>query len=204
MLLAALALLLTSPNPAAAESPFPVDELLTDRVGALGAETAEVRQALESVREETGGALHVVLVSSFDGAAGADWAEQVATQSDIGSSYLLLAIAVEGHTYEWWLGDATPWDVTTVEQLITAAARPEVAAGNWDSAITAVAEGLRTGEIPTVAVSSEAQDSEWSAATTTAVIGSAVLIVLAAYQLSRRGQGQGETDQQQAGPASGA
>jgi uncharacterized membrane protein YgcG len=186
VLLGLLALLSTAIPTAAAEPPIAVDQLLTDRGGVLGTETAEAQQALEALREETAGALHVVLVSSFDGATGADWVEQVATQSDIGSSYLLLAITTEGHTYEWWLGDTAPWDATRVDEVITAAGEPEVVAGNWAGAITAVAEGLRTGEIPAADTSNEAETSEWTSATTTAVVGFVILFVLAGHQLSRR------------------
>jgi hypothetical protein len=186
VLVAVLAFLLARPGSAAAEPPFAVDQLLTDRAAALGADPTQVQQALEAVRAGTGGALHVVLVSSFDGATGDDWAEQVAAQSDIGSSYLLLAVAVEDHTYEWWLGDTAPWDVTEVEQLVTAAAQPRVVDGDWGGAITALAEGLRTGEIPESAGGDEEETSEWSAATTTAVVGSVVLLLLASHQLSRR------------------
>ena len=186
VLLGVLAFLSAGLGPAVAGSPVGVDQLLTDRVGALGTETSEVQAALEAVRQETGGTLNVVLVSAFDEAAGADWAEQVATQSDIGSSYVLLAIDVEGHTYQWWLGDTAPWGVTEVEQLMIAAARPQVVAGNWAGAITAVAEGLRTGDVPAVAGENEGGAAESSAATTTAVVGFVLLFLLAGYQFSRR------------------
>lgn len=186
VLLGVLAFLSTGLGPAVAGSPVGVDQLLTDRVGALGTEATEVQEALEAVRQETGGRLNVVLVSGFDGAAGADWVEQVATQSEIGSSYLLLAIDVEAHAYEWWLGDAAPWDVTEVEQLMIAAARPQVVAGNWAGAITAVAEGLRSGDVPAVADDGGGEASEWTSATTTAVVGFVLLFLLAGYQFSRR------------------
>jgi hypothetical protein len=183
VLVGLLAILLTGTGPAAAEPPFAVQDLLTDRLGALGTEAAEVQQTLEAVRDETGGALHVVLVDSFDD-ADADWAEQVATKSDLGSSYLLFAMAVDDSQYQWWLGDTFPWDVAQVDQLITAAAQPEVLNGNWSGAVTALADGLRTGEVPDAPDENGA--SSWSGATTTAVIGAAALVLLAAHQLSRR------------------
>jgi hypothetical protein len=179
-----LAFVLTGAGPAAAETPFAVEELLTDRAGVLGTDSAEVQRVLEAVRDETGGSLHVVLVPTFDGATGSDWAEGVAAQSDLGSSYLLLAMAVEGNQYEWWLGDTFPYDVTEVDQLITAAAQPGVVAGDWSGAITALAQGLRSGEIPEGA--EEAGGSRWSAGRTTAIVGGAALVLLAAHQLSRR------------------
>ena len=77
-----------------------MEEALTDPNDVLGTEAAELRSTLEAVRDETGGSLHVVLVSSFE-EAGADWAEQVATQSDLGSSYLLFAMAVDDNGYQW-------------------------------------------------------------------------------------------------------
>ncbi|MGY1915170.1 TPM domain-containing protein [Blastococcus sp. SYSU DS0973] len=178
-------LVLTGTGPAVAEPPFPVDDLLTDPNGVLGSDAAEVRRTLEAVRDETGGALHVVLVSSFE-EAGADWAEQVATQSELGSSYLLFAMAVEDNEYQWWLRDTFPYDATEVDQLVTTAAQPEVINGNWSAAVTALAEGLRTGEIPSGG--EEAGEAGWSAATTSAVIGGVLLVLLAARQLSRRSQ----------------
>ena len=179
-----LAFVLTGTGPAAAESPFAVTELLTDRAVVLGADAAELQRTLEALREETGGSLHVVLVSSFDGIA-SGWAEAAATQSNLGSSYLLVAMAVEDNEYQWWLGDDFPWDVTQVDQLITAAAQPEILNGNWSGAVTGLADGLRTGEIPETAEDA-AGSTSWSGATTTAVIGGALLVLLAAHQLSRR------------------
>lgn len=165
-----------------------VDQLLTDPGGVLGADTAAVEQALDAVRTETGGALHVVLVSGFDGAASADWVEQVATRSDLGSAYLLLAIDVQGHAYDWWLGDTAPWGVTEVDQLLTAAAEPGVVDGDWVSAITRVAEGLRTGGVPPEAGSGggAGESAASSTAATTGVVGLVVLVLLAGYQLARR------------------
>ena len=186
VLLGVLAFFLTGLSPAIAAPPFAVDQLLTDRADALGGDATQVQRALEAVADETGGTMNVVLVSGFDGVTAADWVEQVASQSDLGSSYLLLAIDVDGHTYEWWLGDTAPWDVAEVEQLLTAAAQPEVVAGHWADAVTAVAEGLRTGDIPAAASESGDDSSQWSTATTTAVIGSVVLVLLAAHQISRR------------------
>lgn len=184
--LAGLAVLvLTGTGTAVAEPPFPVDDLLTDPNGVLGSDAAEVRRTLEAVRDETGGSLHVVLVPSFE-EAGADWAEQVAAQSELGSSYFLFAMAVEDGEHQWWLGDTFPYDATEVDQLMTTAAQPEAINGNWSALVTALAEGLRTGEIP--AGGEEAGEAGWSAATTSAVIGGVLIVWLAARQLSRRSQ----------------
>lgn len=176
-------LLVTGMGPAFAESPFAVDELLTDPDDVLGTEAAELRSNLEAVRDETGGSLHVVLVDSFE-EAGTDWAEQVATQSDLGSTYLLFAMGVNDNGYQWWMGDTSPWDVNQVEELIVAAAQPEVLDGNWSDAVTGLADGLRTGEIPETA--EDAASTDWTTATTSAVIGGALLLLLAAHQWSRR------------------
>lgn len=178
-------LLLTGKGPAFAEPPFAVDELLTDPNDVLGTEAAALQSTLEAVRDETGGSLYVVLVDSFE-EAGADWAEQVATQSDLGSSYLLLAMAVNDNGYQWWMGDTFPWDVNQVEELIVAAAQPQVLNGNWSGAVTGLADGLRTGEIPETA--DGAGGTDWTAATTSAVIGGALLLLLAAHQWSRRSE----------------
>jgi TPM domain len=187
VLLGVSALLWTGVGPALAGSSIGLDRLLTDRAGALGTtETEEVQEALAAVRQGTSGTLNVVLVSGFDDDTGAGGVEQLAAQSDIGSSYVLLAIDVEGHTYQWWLGDAAPWDVAEVEELVTAAAEPQVVAGHWADAITLFAESLQTGEVPSPADEDEDGAAESSRATTTAVVGTAVLVALAGYQFSRR------------------
>lgn len=178
-------LVLTGTGPAVAEPPFAVDELLTDPNGVLGTQAAEVQSALEAVRDETGGSLHVVLVNSFE-EAGADWAEQVATQSDLGSSYLLFAMAVDDNEYQYWMGDTFPWAVSQVEELVTAAAQPEVLNGNWGGAVTALADGLRTGEIPKT--SDGSGGTSWTGTTTSVVIGGALLLLLVAHQWSRRSE----------------
>nr|WP_279591163.1 TPM domain-containing protein [Modestobacter marinus] len=159
--------------------------MLTDPNGVLETQAAEVQSALEAVRDKTGGSLHVVVVSNFE-EAGADWAEQVATQSDLGSSYLLFAMAVDDNGYQYWVGDTFPWDVSRIEELVVAAAQPDVLNGNWSGAVTSLADGLRTGETPEVADGSGG--TSWTGATTSAVIGGALLVLLGAHRLSRRPQ----------------
>lgn len=120
--------------------------------------------------------------------------------NQLGGSPLLLAITTEAHTYEWWLGDSAPWEVTNVGELITAAGVPAVVVGDWAGAITAVAEGLRTGEIPAAADPGHEDDdpghedeaSVSTSATTTAVVGFVALFVLAGYQFSRRARARQE------------
>ena len=64
------ALLVLSGGPAMADAPFPLEEQVVDRVGALSGNESQVDDAIDELDAENGTQLFVVFVNSFDGTAG--------------------------------------------------------------------------------------------------------------------------------------
>jgi hypothetical protein len=101
LLAAVLAVLvLGGAGTAVAEPPFRVADRVTDRAGVLDpAQTAQVRQAIDRLAAERGYDLFVVLVDSFDGLDGQEWADDAANRSQLGVQDVLLAVAVGDRAY---------------------------------------------------------------------------------------------------------
>lgn len=139
--LSALLFLLFLAPPAQADPPFDVREQITDRASVLGNREDDVEAALKKFTRESGFQLFVVYVKSFDGMSGADWADETASTSGLGTTDILLAVATDDGRYgiavprEHALSDE---DFTTVE---TEDIRPALQKRDFPGAAIAAAEG---------------------------------------------------------------
>ena len=110
-LLTSLALLplihLTLLSPAHADEPIDVTGQITDEAGALGAEQAEVRQALDRFFDRTGLQLFVVYVPTFNDLTGEEWAARTSEKSGLGKGDVLLAVATKDRAYGYDADDET-------------------------------------------------------------------------------------------------
>lgn len=98
---------LTLLYPASAEKPIDVTGQITDEAGVLGAEQAEVRQALDRFFDRTGLQLFVVYVPTFDDLTGEEWAAQASEKSGLGKGDVLLAVATKDRAYGYDSDDET-------------------------------------------------------------------------------------------------
>ncbi len=71
--------------PAHATDPLDVQGEITDQVGALAGQEAEVQAALDRLSADTPLQLFVVYVDSFDGLDGVTWANETAIASGLGA-----------------------------------------------------------------------------------------------------------------------
>ncbi|WP_214366038.1 TPM domain-containing protein [Pseudonocardia sp. H11422] len=167
-------LVLGGATPALADPPLRLQSQVTDRVGALGGDEAQVREAVDRLRTENGTQLFVVFVSSFDGVSGEDWAEEAAGLSQLGRRDVLLAVAVDDRAYGVSVDTEYPLSNTEIDDITARDVEPRLAAGDWAGAAVAMADGLRTGASggggPPVGV----------------LLGGAALLGGGAYVLSRR------------------
>ena len=141
------AALLLSPGPAlAVPADDPVDlqgAYVLDAVGALDGRTSEVQAALDKLYDDTGAQAFVVYVDTFDNPSDEEaWAEQTATESGLGDTDLLLAIATGDRVYAYWKGVDSPVSDAQLEKVIANDLIPELRDSNWADAGVAFADGL--------------------------------------------------------------
>jgi hypothetical protein len=141
-----LGLLVPAAVPALAEPPFRVDDQLTDRAGVLPGDPAQVRDALAGLRDD-GTQLWVVLVPTFDGADGQQWAEQTARESQLGGNDVLFAVATDERAYGYWFDPSSDRDAADVDDVIADDVEPRLADRDWAGAVTALADGLRPAPV---------------------------------------------------------
>lgn len=132
----ATALLLLLAPAASAVEPFRLQEQVTDQVGALSGSEAEVQDAIDELRQETGLRLFVVFVDSFEGQDGQTWAQRAGDLSQLGTTDAVLAVATGDRAY----GSAVSPDVDT--SAADVAARDQLSQEDWAGAVDAFASTL--------------------------------------------------------------
>jgi hypothetical protein len=182
-LLAVLTLLLVG-SPAMADPPSRLDEQVDDRVGALRGSEEQVRAALDRLREEDGIQLFVVVVSSFDGQGGQDWAEQTAVLSQLGPRDVLLAVAVDDRAYGISVDARFPVSDAAIDDIVAQNVEPRLAAGDTAGAVVAFADGLREG--------GASGGGQWTPLAW--VVGGAAVVGGGTYLLSRRRRRRAQAD----------
>ncbi|MGY1634526.1 TPM domain-containing protein [Geodermatophilus sp. SYSU D01186] len=145
VVLGMLAVLLVAGGPALAVPPSRLDEQVTDQVGALAGDEARVEEALDALRAEDGTQLWVAFVGSFDGASGEEWATDAAAASQLGSTDVLFAVAVDDRTYGVSVDEGFRLSDAEVDTLLAQDVEPALSEGDWDGAVVALADGLRGG-----------------------------------------------------------
>ena len=132
---------------AAAEPPFRLTEQLTDRAGVLDpAESTRVHDAMRNLAEQRGYDLFVVLVHSFDGLGGEEWADDAAVRSQLGREDVLLAVAVDDRAYGLSVDTDFPVSQSSLDTLRSQGVEPLLRANDWAGAAVALADGLAAGD----------------------------------------------------------
>jgi len=123
-----------------AEPPLDMRGDITDTAGVLGDDTPRVQKALDNFTKETGFKLFVVYVESFDGLSGAQWADQTAAKSGIGTTDILLAVSTEDRRYGITVPREHPLDDQDFRDVETGDIRPALSEGDWAGAAIAAAQ----------------------------------------------------------------
>ncbi len=141
---------LVSPWSAAAVAPPTLgSSYVLDQAGVLtDAQEAEVQSRLITLGDQTGLDLWVVYVDGFtDPPAAEDWANETANRNNLGPHQYLLAVAIEGDAFSFYLsgdvddGELTAAQLTSIEQDRV---QPALEAGDDAGAAIAAADGIRT------------------------------------------------------------
>jgi TPM domain len=142
--LSVLAVPLLVPGIAAADEPFALTEPVTDTAGVLDDESGD-EQAIEELQAQGDVQLFVVFVDSFEGTDGTTWAQETAELTGLGGNDLLFAVATEDRAYGWDPGSAVGVTNDEIAEVISSQVEPELAAGDWDASVVALADGLGGG-----------------------------------------------------------
>ncbi|MDQ3156778.1 MAG: TPM domain-containing protein [Actinomycetota bacterium] len=160
-------------SPATAEKPIDVRGSITDNVDILGSDKPRVEDALKEFSSNTGFQLFVVYVASFEGMSGADWADETALKSGLGTTDILLAVATDEGRY----GIAVPQEHSISDEEFTDVEvndiRPALARQDFAEAAIAAAEGYTEA--------SQNSGLPWGAI----VIGGVVIAGAGAYAIHR-------------------
>ncbi|MDM8083414.1 TPM domain-containing protein [Cellulomonas cellasea] len=140
-LLLALGAVLLPASAATAADPLSVSGEVTDQVGALGGDTAEVQAALDELSGATRYQLYVVYVSTFDGPSDpVAWSDETRAMSGLGSDDLMLSVAVDARRYSLSPENVPGLSSSQLDD-IQAAIEDELSGDNWaGAAITAAQE----------------------------------------------------------------
>lgn len=139
----ALAFLLTVLPAALAASPHRLAGPITDDVNALGGSTADVQARLDDLQQATGAQLWVWYTDTLGGQVPGDFAAATAEASGLGTTDVLLVIALDDRAYGYWKGDNVEISNAELEQVLSQDMEPALRATDYLGAITATAQGLR-------------------------------------------------------------
>lgn len=119
-----------------------------DRADALtDSEEAAVQSRMVALRDQTGLDLWVVYVPEFtDPPAAADWANETANRNGLGADQYVLAIALSGDTFSYYLsGDAEDGELSAAQlgEIEQNRVQPALEAGDDAGAAIAAADGIR-------------------------------------------------------------
>jgi hypothetical protein len=127
----------------AAEIPQ-LEDSVTDLAGVLGGREAEVEAATEQLLDEHDVQLFVLYVRTTDGTSMEQYAEDVAVANSLGTNDVILAVAVDDHTYQVIPHDSLDDEISDDEADILAVEviEPELRAGDFAGAAIAAARGI--------------------------------------------------------------
>ncbi|MCW2617895.1 MAG: putative dehydrogenase, partial [Modestobacter sp.] len=186
---------------ASAEQPSRLTQQITDTAGALS-EVSGDQAAIDRLRSDQDIQLFVVFVRTFDGATGTAWAQRTAELSGLGGNDLLFAVAVDERAYGWHPGDAVGRSNAEIAQVISDDVESRLAQQDWDGAVVALADGLRSGTSGTSGTSGASGGSGGGAAL--AAVGGIAVLGGGGYLLVRSRRRRTQADAQRVAAARAA
>ena len=138
----ALAFLLTILPAVLAASPHRLAGPITDDVSALGGSISGVQATLDDLQQATGAQLWVWYTDTLGGQASSDFATATAKASGLGTTDVLLVIALNDRAYGYWKGDNVKISNAELAQVLSQDMEPALRSNDYPGAITATAKGL--------------------------------------------------------------
>ncbi|KSU54136.1 TPM domain-containing protein [Microbacterium enclense] len=148
LLLGAVGVLAAPLNAVAVPPPSLGSSYVLDSVDALtDAEEAAVQSRLVALREQTGLDMWAVYVSEFtDPPGAADWANETANKNELGADQYVLAVAISGNTFAYYLSGDVDDGILSAAQLgdiEQTRIEPALEAGDDAGAAISAADGIR-------------------------------------------------------------
>lgn len=143
VLVATLACLLAILPAVLAASPHRLDGPVTDDIDALGGNPSDVQSALDALQQATGAQLWIWYTDTLDGEDAGVFATATAEASGLGTTDLLLVIALDDRAYGYWKGDIVEISDADLEQVLSEDMEPALRSNDYVGAITATAAGLQ-------------------------------------------------------------
>ena len=139
----ALAFLLTILPSVLAASPHRLAGPITDDVGALGQNGSSVQAALDDLQRATGAQLWVWYTDTLGGQVSSDFATATAKASGLGTTDLLLVIALNDRAYGYWKGDNVKISNPELDRVLSQDMEPALRSTDYLGAITGTVTGLK-------------------------------------------------------------
>ncbi|MGX5696574.1 TPM domain-containing protein [Agromyces soli] len=116
---------------------------VVDQAGVLGAQLAEVEQALDAAGERSGRQLFVAYVDDFTNPeSAAEWAADTAIGANMGAEDYLLAVAVDGRSYDLSVDQNAALSDAELERIRTEVTEPLLHDEKWAEAAIATANAI--------------------------------------------------------------
>ena len=126
-----------------AASPKRLAGPLTDDANVLASGT-EITSAANELQAATGTQLWVWYLDTTDGTDASEFATSTAKLSGLGTTDLLLVIAIDDRAYGWWKGDNVRVSDAGLDEILSQDLEAGLRAEDYVAAITATADSLRT------------------------------------------------------------
>ena len=130
--------------PALADAPVDFGSSdIVDTAGVLGADTAAVQSAIDKLQADTGQALLVAYVNTFENPSDREaWVQEVRESNQLGASNIVLAVAVDDRLYQLSFSDESPLQADS-EQIAEEFILPSLAQDDWAGAAIGATDGIR-------------------------------------------------------------
>jgi uncharacterized membrane protein YgcG len=124
-------------------SPQRLARPITDDIAALSGGASQLQPFLDDLQAATGAQLWVWYTDTLGGVDSGAFATQTAKVSGLGTTDLLLVIALDDHAYGYWKGDNVGISDAGLEQVLSHDMEPALRVKDYSGAIVATAQGLR-------------------------------------------------------------
>jgi uncharacterized membrane protein YgcG len=176
-------------TPAGAEPPSKLTDHVTDSSGVLtDSSRAAVSSAVDRLYHDRHVQLWVVYVDNFSRFKPENWADKTRSESGMGDSDVLLAVATNTKSYAFSVPPKAAQDLTPGElnSLQSNKIEPAIGAKDWSGAAVAAADGLDKSASPATSPTSSKRIWRWIAIGVIVAVAVIIVVVILLLVRARR------------------
>ena len=129
-----------------AATPAAFTNSLVDQSGVLSNESS-LRSDISALAKDQGVYLHVIIVDTFESPSNnAEWTKEVAKKNGWGSADVVLAIASKSRQFYFYALSSKHLSSSQVQSITQEKIRPKLASNDWDGAVKAAIDGVRSAK----------------------------------------------------------